>query len=186
MLPLLKQVLENFRFDVDPKKTREENAEEVVKSAALLSGAIAVEPLPFADILLITPIQAKMVLHVGKIYGYDLTPERAREIVTELGATLAYGWAARQVMRGVAKIVAPVIGGVVTAPLVYGWTFALGKLAERYFQAKLEGREFTRVEQKQMARKVLPAVEKPTVDALGELARELRSRAKPEEKKDLN
>ncbi|WP_027481881.1 YcjF family protein [Deinococcus pimensis] len=182
MLPLLKQVLENFRFDVDPKKSREQNTEEVIKSAALLAGAIAVEPIPFADILLITPVQAKMVLHIGKIHGFDITPERARDIVQELGATVVYGMVARQVMRGVIKTIAPVIGGVVTAPLVYGWTFALGRVAERYFQARISGLPFEKVEQKQVARGALKTVEKPTVDALGELAKELRSRAT--EKKD--
>lgn len=195
MLPLISQVLDNFNFDVDPDKSRDENVEEVIKSAALLSGAIAVEPIPFADILLITPVQAKMVLHIGKIYGFEMTPERARDIVTELGAVVAYGFAARQVMRGIIKTVAPIIGGVVTAPLVYGWTFALGRLAERYFQAKIEGRTFTKVEQKQVAQKVLPTVEKPTIEALGEFAKELKSRAEHKEQgkeaakdgvKDLN
>lgn len=72
--PLVKQVLDNFNFDVDPDLSREENTEDVIKSAALLAGAISVEPIPFADILLITPVQAKMVLHIGKIYGHDITP----------------------------------------------------------------------------------------------------------------
>jgi uncharacterized protein (DUF697 family) len=125
-----------------------------------------------------------MVLHIGKIYGFEITPERGREIVRELGATVAYGLVARQVMRGVVKTIAPIIGGVVTAPLVYGWTFALGRVAERYFQAKTQGLPFEKVEQKQVARGALKTVEKPTVDALGELARELRSRAGEKGKDD--
>jgi len=176
MLPLLKQVLENFRFDIDPEKSRDENVEDVIKSAALLSGAIAVEPIPFADILLITPVQAKMVLHIGKIYGFELDQSRVQEIVRELGATVAFGLAARQVMRGVVKIVAPVVGGVITAPAVYGWTFALGKLADRYFQRKLQGLPFEKVERVSVAQRALNAP-KPALDALGELARELRERA---------
>ncbi len=177
MLPLLKKVLENLKFDVDPKKSRDENVEDVIKSTALQSGAIAVEPLPFAEILNITPLQAKMVLHIGKIYGFDLTPERSRDILKELGATVVYGWAARQVMRGVAKTVAPIVGGVITAPLVYGWTFALGRLAERYFQSRLAGVPFEKAERRQLAQTTMKQVEKPTVEALGELARELRARA---------
>lgn len=184
MLPLVQQVLQNFRFDIDPDKTREENVEDVIKSSALLAGAIAVEPIPFADLLLITPVQAKMVLHIGKIYGFELDPARAAEIVRELGATVAYGFAARQIMRGVAKIVAPVIGGVITAPLVYGWTFGLGRLAERYFQRKTQGLTFTKVEQKQYARQALPR-ETPSVNALSDFARELRARAEKRDK-DVN
>lgn len=185
MLPLVKQVLDNFRFDIDPEKTRDENVEEVIKSAALLSGAVSVEPIPFADILLITPVQAKMVLHIGKIYGQELDAKRSAEILAELGATVAYGFAARQIMRGLVKTVAPIIGGVITAPLVYGWTFALGKVAERYFQRKIEGKPFLDAERKQLAQHSMKQVEKPTVDALGQFAKELRARAEGRDK-DLN
>lgn len=177
--PLVKQVLDNFNFDVDPSKTNDENAEEVIKSAALLSGAISVEPIPFADILLITPVQAKMVLHVGKIYGFEMTTERALDIAQELGATIAYGLAARQVMRGVAKLALPVIGGFITAPAVYGWTYALGRLAQSHFERKLQGLPDSRAsrvqvvqEAKQQSRKVLP-----TAQDFSDLASELRRRA---------
>ncbi|WP_216325451.1 YcjF family protein [Deinococcus aestuarii] len=184
MLPLVKQVLDNFNFDVDPALSEDENIEEVIKSAALLSGAIAVEPVPFADILLITPLQAKMVLHIGKIYGFDINPARAREIAQELGATVAYGVLARQVMRGLAKIALPVIGGLITAPAVYGWTFALGRVAQRYFEQKRAGLPFERREQvrvvqeaKEQTRRVLPSAQD-----FSDLASELRRRAEDKQK----
>ncbi|THF88964.1 DUF697 domain-containing protein [Deinococcus sp. KSM4-11] len=179
MPPLVKQVLDNFNFDVDPARSQDENADEVIKSAALLAGAIAVEPIPFADILLITPVQAKMVLHIGKVYGFDITPERSLEIVRELGVTVAYGVAARQVMRGLAKLALPIIGGLITAPAVYGWTFALGRVAQNYFERKRLGLPDSREqrvqvvqEAKQQSRRVLPSAQDFT-----DLASELRRRA---------
>lgn len=192
MLPLVKQVLDNFNLDVDPDLSPEENAEEVIKSAALLSGAIAVEPIPFADMLLITPVQAKMVLHIGKIYGFEITPERSREIAQELGATVAYGLLARQVMRGLAKIALPVIGGLITAPAVYGWTFALGRVAQNHFERKRQGLPATRQEQvkviqeaKAQTRRVLPSAQD-----FSDLASELRRRSEEKGKgtgpRDLN
>jgi uncharacterized protein (DUF697 family) len=177
--PLVKQVLDNFNLDVDPARSQDENVDEVVKSAALLAGAIAVEPIPFADILLITPVQAKMVLHIGKIYGFDITPERSLDIVRELGVTVAYGVAARQVMRGLAKLALPVIGGLITAPAVYGWTFALGRVAQNYFERRRQGLPDSREqrvqivqEAKQQSRRVLPSAQDFT-----DLASELRRRA---------
>ena len=162
--PLVKQVLDNFNLDVDPAKSQDENVDEVIKSAALLAGAIAVEPIPFADILLITPVQAKMVLHIGKIYGFDISTERSLEIARELGVTVAYGMAARQVMRGLAKLALPVIGGLITAPAVYGWTFALGRVAQNYFERRRLGlpdserqRAVVVQEAKQQSRRVLPS-----------------------------
>lgn len=190
MLPLIKQVLDNFNFDIDPQLNQDENVEEVIKSAALLSGAIAVEPIPFADILLITPVQAKMVLHIGKIYGFEVSAQRAAEIAQELGATLAYGLAARQVMRGLAKLALPVIGGLITAPAVYGWTFALGRLAQNYFERRAQGlpparREQTKIiqESKGQSRRVLPSAQDFT-----DLASELRRRAEEKGKSqgDMN
>lgn len=177
--PLVKQILDNFNFNIDPTLSREENTEEVVKSAALLSGAIAVEPIPFADILLITPVQAKMVLHIGKIYGFDITPERATEIVQELGATVAYGLIARQIMRGIAKIALPVIGGLITAPAVYAWTFALGRLAQSYFESKKQGLPFDKKERAKVAKKAQQQSSNSLPDAkdFSDLASELRRRA---------
>lgn len=184
MLPLVKQVLDNFNFDVDPELTPDQNVEEVIRSAALLSGAIAVEPIPFADILLITPVQAKMVLHIGKIYGFEITPERAREIAQELGATVAYGMMARQVMRGVAKLALPLIGGLITAPAVYGWTFALGRVAQNHFERKRQGLPVGKQEQvkviqeaKGQARRTLPSAQD-----FSDLASELRRRADEKQK----
>lgn len=179
MIPLLKQVLDNFNFDVDPALTPEQNTEEVIRSAALLAGAIAAEPLPFADLLLITPLQVKMVLHIGKIHGFEISPARAREIVQELGATLAYGMVARQVMRGVAKLALPVIGGLITAPAVYGWTYALGRTSEVYFQRKVTGQPFGKPQQTLVAQEARKSSRNilPSASDFSDLARELRRRA---------
>ncbi|ULH16240.1 DUF697 domain-containing protein [Deinococcus sp. KNUC1210] len=181
MLPLLKQVLDNFNFDVDPERSMDENAEEVIRSAALLCGAIAVEPLPFADLLLMTPVQIKMVLHVGKVYGFDISPERAREIVQELGVTVAYGMAARQVMRGLAKLALPIIGGLITAPAVYGWTYALGRLAQTYFENKRSGLPFSKTDRVQVVQDAKKRSVLPSAGDFSDLAKELRRRAEEKE-----
>ena len=189
MLPLIKQILDNFNLDVDPQLTDEDNVEQVIKSAAILSGAIAVEPIPFADILLITPVQAKMVLHIGKIYGFEITPERAAEIAQELGATVAYGLAARQVMRGLAKMALPLVGGLITAPAVYGWTFALGRLAQNYFERKHAGLPPTvRQEQKRIIQesKIQSGRVLPSAQDFTDLASELRRRAEEKGKNEQN
>ena len=184
MLPLLKQVLDNFNLDVDPTLTPEQNTEEVIRGAALLAGAIAVEPLPFADLLLITPLQAKMVLHIGKIYGFDVSTARSLEIARELGATVAYGVAVRQVMRGLAKLALPLIGGLITAPAVYGWTYALGRTAEAYFQRRRDGQPFGKLQQTQVAQEARKNSRNilPSASDFSDLAKELRRRADEKEK----
>lgn len=187
MLPdFVRQMIDHFNFDIDPSLSTEENADEIIRSASLLAGAIATQPIPFADILLITPVQAKMVLHLGKLYGYDMTPERTREIVAELGVTVAYGMAARQVMRGLAKMALPVVGGLITAPAVYGWTYGLGKLAKNYFERRTKGlAPASEKERADIVRESRSEVKGalPSSKDFSDLASELRRRAEQKDQK---
>lgn len=137
-LNLLREVRDNFNLDVDPDRTEHENAAEVTRAAALLCAAVAAEPLPWMDLAVIVPLQVKLVVHVGKIYGFEISTARARALILEIGGAVALSWGARQLVRGVSKVALPLVGGILTAPLVYGGTFALGQLAERYFRSKRE------------------------------------------------
>ncbi|HWG84133.1 MAG TPA: DUF697 domain-containing protein [Deinococcales bacterium] len=156
-LNLLRQLTDNFNFRVDPEKSEQENAEEVTRSAALVCAAVAAEPIPFADIAVILPLQVKLVLHVGRIYGFDISTARARKIVLEVGGAVAYGWVARQAVRGLAKVALPGLGGLLTAPLAYGSTFALGRIAERYFRAQRGDLPPLTPEERRMMEKTLVA-----------------------------
>jgi uncharacterized protein (DUF697 family) len=180
---IVKQILDNFHFRVNPELTPQQNAEEVTRSAALLAAAVSTEPIPFADILLISPIQMKMVTHIGIIYGFAPTPARVKEIVAELGATFAVGFLGRQVVRGLVKMVAPGIGGLITAPAVYGWTFGLGRLAEGYFKMQLEGKNLGQLDAKTIAQHALEEAKEmlPSVKVLSEFADSLRERSKIKE-----
>ncbi len=113
-----------------------ERSAQLTQSAALLTAAISAEPLPWVDLVAIVPLQVKLVLDIGAVHGFSMSTERARQVVLELGGTLAYAWAARQVTRGILKIAMPVLGGLLNAPLMYANTYTLGHLAERYFRAQ--------------------------------------------------
>jgi uncharacterized protein (DUF697 family) len=113
-----------------------EKTAQTIQNAALLTAAIAAEPLPWVDLIAIVPLQIKLVTDIGAIHGLTMTPQRARQILLELGGTLAYAWAARQITRGILKIAMPVLGGLLNAPLMYANTYTLGHLAERYFRAQ--------------------------------------------------
>ncbi len=180
---IVKQILDNFHFRVNYEVSLEQNAEDVTRSAALLAAAVSTEPIPFADILLISPVQMKMVVHIGKIYGFELSHARAKDIVAELGATFAFGFLGRQLVRGLAKMVAPGIGGLITAPAVYGWTFGLGRLAEGYFKMQLEGKNLGQLDAQKIAKHALEEAKEmlPSVKVLSEFADSLRERIKIKE-----
>ncbi|MFN3266214.1 MAG: YcjF family protein [Deinococcales bacterium] len=107
----------------------------LIRDRALWCAGVSLEPVPFLDLAVILPIHIKMVLDIGKIYGFDVTRERAKEIALELMGTIALNYAARVATRGAMKAV-PVLGALVNAPIVYATTLTLGGLAERYFRAR--------------------------------------------------
>ena len=73
----------------------------IVGGSAVASAAIGWEPIPLADVIPLTLLQAMMVLQVGKVYGYHLTQERARELV----AVFAGSWALRTGFQQVIKLI---------------------------------------------------------------------------------
>lgn len=179
---LLRQVGDNFNLNVDPEKSEHENAVEVTRAAAFLSLAVAAEPIPWVDVAVILPLQVKLVVHIGKIYGFTLSRERARSIMLEIAGAVAYGWGARQLVRGVAKIALPVVGGLLTAPIAYAGTYALGNLAERYFRAQRgDLPPLTEEERREWTRDLLSrgreAGERVTASDLEQLREGLKERA---------
>jgi uncharacterized protein (DUF697 family) len=112
-----------------------EACERLIRERALWCAGVSLEPVPFLDLLAILPMHIKMVLDIGKIYGFDLSKERAKEIALELAGTLAIHYASRVATRSILKAV-PVLGSLVNTPMVYATTYTLGILAERYFRAR--------------------------------------------------
>jgi uncharacterized protein (DUF697 family) len=112
-----------------------ETCQRLIQERALWCAGISLEPVPFLDLVAILPMHVKMVLDIGKIYGFELSKDRAKEIVLELAGTLAINYAARVATRSLLKAV-PILGGLVNTPMVYATTYTLGMLAERYFRAR--------------------------------------------------
>jgi uncharacterized protein (DUF697 family) len=109
--------------------------DEIVRGRAALCAAVALEPIPLLDLAIVLPLHLQMVVQIGKVYGFQLSKERAKEIVLEFGGTVALTYATRTAARSVLKFI-PVLGPVLNAPIVFTSTYALGMLAERYFRAR--------------------------------------------------
>lgn len=113
------------------------DAKRYALSAAAAGAAIAVAPIPAADFFIITPIQAGMVLWIGRRYGYRITPARAKEIFAELLGVIGLGYLAQQMLLTVYKFV-PVLGGMLGAPWVFGVTVGIGTAATGYFESGMK------------------------------------------------
>lgn len=101
--------------------------------------AIAVQPIPFADIFVLTPIQAYMGKKIADIRGFNISESGAKEIFKELAGLVGLGFLSQQLAIGAYKTVLPFISGVTTIPLVFGLTYGMGKVMDYYFEKKIKG-----------------------------------------------
>ncbi len=115
-------------------ETRVHAASEVRRIASMAAMSTAPIPIPFSDLWTITPIQIAMVQAIANIYGHKLN----RQALLAACATLAGSWLSRQATLAVVKLGLPLIGGWVNTALVYAWTQALGKTAEKYFASNMQ------------------------------------------------
>ncbi len=101
--------------------------------------AVAVQPIPFADIFVLTPIQAFMGKKIADIRGYNISEAGAKEVFKELAGLVGLGFLSQQLVLGAYKTVLPFISGFTTIPLVFGLTYGMGKVMDYYFVKKIKG-----------------------------------------------
>ena len=71
-------------------KQRSQSAKTCVdKYGWLSSGALILTPLPVVDMLAAAAVNAQMVIEIAKIYGLEITKERAKRLAFSVGKTLA-------------------------------------------------------------------------------------------------
>ena len=95
---LVESFVNVFKLDVDPLASEKTNVGKIIDQSALVSAVIVfVQPFPIADFVVMAPLLAKMTLHVGKAKGFDISQERALEIVREVIGAIGLAWAATAV-----------------------------------------------------------------------------------------
>lgn len=97
-------------------------------SAATLSAGIALTPLPVIDFIPLAATQSMMVLSIARIYNYQITLERARELV----ATFGVAYLGRTLFYQLSKL-GGIPGWVLGAAVASSTTVAMGYAAVRWF-----------------------------------------------------
>jgi len=97
--------------------------------AASASAGVALIPLPFADIVPLLGIQTGLVLALARIYGYDITMARAKELIAAFGI----GFLARSVYRQLSKLLG-VPGWLLSGAVAAAATVAIGYGASLWFE----------------------------------------------------
>jgi uncharacterized protein (DUF697 family) len=81
-----------------------------------------------------------MTLQLGKIQGYEVTQERAHDVVKEVAAAAGTTLLVQGVISAIGKI-SPFTRALLSFPVTYASTWALGRVVEYYFDCMTSGRE---------------------------------------------
>lgn len=107
-------------------------SQRLTKEFAAGAATVAALPIPFEDIVLITPLQLCMIAVIGALAGKPLAKSTAFEFLSAAGIAVSAGMTLRLAASTVMKFV-PLLGSIVGGGVAYGGTIALGNAAEKYF-----------------------------------------------------
>lgn len=112
---------------------QEELATTLTKATAAICAGIGAAPIPFADTIPLTTLQAGLVAGIAWIGGRSVDKRGATEFVTSLSANVGVAFALREGVRQLMKIVAPGGGAIVAAAVAFTGTMAIGGAAKAYY-----------------------------------------------------
>jgi uncharacterized protein (DUF697 family) len=105
--------------------------EHIIEKFSRQNGVLVVAIfIPGADMPVLTLNQIRMVFRVAAAYGEEMDRDRALEILAVIGAGFGFRALAREAVGFV-----PGVGWAIKGGIAYVGTKALGRAAERYFEA---------------------------------------------------
>lgn len=149
-------------------EVRRAAAERLVQQYCIAKGvAVAVNPVPVADLLAAAALDAGLVLHLSRLYGLPLTRSEAGSLVTVIATqmTLLMGtvWLTHFISAtlkvGTAGLSTVLTAGAQGAVSYYG-TFMIGRVAERYFA---QGKSWGDGGPKAVVQEILESVDRDSV-----------------------
>ncbi|MBL8299743.1 MAG: GTP-binding protein [Rhodanobacteraceae bacterium] len=124
-------------------EVRRDVADKVIRYYCLAKGvAVALNPVPVADLLAAAALDAALVMHLGKVYGLPLTRREASQLIlticAQLAALMGAIWGVHLVASAL-KVASVGVSTVLTAgaqgALAWYATQVVGRAAERYLVA---------------------------------------------------
>ena len=147
----------------DQKRSR------IIHIFSVTCAAVAVQPIPFADIFVLTPIQAYMGVRLSAIRGMPLSDAEATDLLKEIAGVVGLGMAAQQAALGLYKVGLPFLAGFTTIPLVYGLTYAIGRVMDYYLEKKSKGQTVSNADLKGLWEKYRKEGKEKAKDAKAEV-----------------
>lgn len=126
--------IEMIRISRD-REAQREVAQVLVKSTAAVCTAIGTQPIPLADLPILTTLQLLMVSGIMYVSGRERSLRAATEFIGALGANVGVGMLFREGTRALLKFF-PGWGNVICGMVAGAGTYAIGRAAIVFF---LEG-----------------------------------------------
>jgi len=111
----------------------------VTKLCSGACAAVAIQPIPFADFFILTPMQMYAGTRIAAIRGVRIGEKGVQTVVKEIMGGVGLGLVGQQLVIGAYKTFIPFLGAVTTIPLVYGATTAICAVMDAYFKAAARG-----------------------------------------------
>ena len=116
----------------DSKGAQSQIAGSLLKSFTAVCGVIGLQPIPLADMPVLTSLQSLMVGLIIYTTGKPVSPRLFGEFLGALGLNIGMGILFRESARAVIKII-PLWGNAVSGMVAGAGTYAIGRAAIAYF-----------------------------------------------------
>lgn len=133
--------------------TDDEKVTQIIKITSVTCAALALQPIPFADTFVLTPIQGYMGTRIAAVRGIPFSTNDATETIKQIVGTIGLGLLAQQLVIGGYKTVIPFAGGLFTIPIVFGLTYGIGRVMDQYLIKKSKGQILSKEELKKIFKK---------------------------------
>jgi uncharacterized protein (DUF697 family) len=146
--------IEMIRISRD-REAQHHVAQMLVKSTTAICTAIGTQPIPLADMPILTSLQVMMVSGIMYISGRERSLRAATEFITALGANVGAGMILREGARAILKFF-PGWGNIVCGMVAGAGTYAIGRAATAFFIGGVSLRDARRkylAERKKTSRK---------------------------------
>lgn len=153
----VKDYLDTNLLEIESREdiSTEEKSNRIIHLFCASCGALATQPLPGYDIFYLTPMQFYMATRLSAIHDLKLKKATIWEILTDMGKVAGLGYLAMHLTVAGYKTIIPFYGSITTVPMVYGMTYAIGRLLnEMYIRRSKNKDKMTNKEIKEMFEKL--------------------------------
>ncbi|HNW78674.1 MAG TPA: GTP-binding protein [Candidatus Competibacteraceae bacterium] len=161
---------------------RRDLAESVVRNYCLAKGvAVALNPIPVADIIAAVATDAAMILHLSRVYGLPISRTEAGSLLKTISIQLAFlmgtVWAMNLVataLKGISLGLSTVVTAGAQGAVAWYGTYVVGRAAEQYFA---QGKSWGEGGPKRVVQDILDSLDRESL--LAQARDDILARLKP-------